>query len=68
MDYTLDSEIVLIETKKINKYKYVVSNLIPHTSIHYDIYCFDDKDFIKQISGLFSTLSKSVSNGSSEKE
>jgi hypothetical protein len=52
MDYTLESEIVLIETKKINKYKYCVSNLIPHTSIQYDISCFNDSIFVKQISGL----------------
>jgi hypothetical protein len=52
MDYTLDAEIVFVETKKINKYKYNLSNLIPHTSVRYDIYCFDDTVFIKHISGL----------------
>jgi hypothetical protein len=57
MDYpledkiVLEAEIVLVETKKINKYKYVISDLIPHTSVHYDIYCFNDIVFIKQISG-----------------
>jgi hypothetical protein len=52
MDYTLDAEIVFVETKKINKYRYNLSNLIPHTSVRYDIYCFDDTVFVKQISGL----------------
>ena len=52
MDFTLESEIVFVETKKINRYNYRISNLIPHTSIQYDIYCYDGVLFIKQISGL----------------
>jgi hypothetical protein len=50
--YTLESEIVLIETKKINKYSYALSNLIPHTSVQYNIYYYDDNVFIKSITGL----------------
>ena len=61
MYYTLDSAIVLIETTKINKYKYVLSNLIANKSIQYDIYCYDDTItsdgltspvFIKHITGI----------------
>ena len=49
--YTLESEIILIETKKINKYTYLLSNLIPHTSVQYDIDCFHDNVYIKRITG-----------------
>jgi len=52
MDYTLESEIVLIQTIKINKYSYTLSGLIPHKSVQYDIYCYDDTVFIKCITGL----------------
>jgi hypothetical protein len=50
--YPLESEIVLIETKKINKYSYALSSLIPHKSVQYNIYCYDDDVFVKSISGL----------------
>jgi hypothetical protein len=50
--YSLESEIVLIETKKINNYTYILSKLIPHTSVQYDIYCHDNLVCIKQITGL----------------
>lgn len=52
MDYTLESEIVLVETKKINNYKYNLSELKPHISVRYDIYCFDGDIFVKSITGL----------------
>jgi hypothetical protein len=52
MEYTLDAEIVFVETKKINKYKYNLSNLIPHVSVQYDIYCYNDDVLVKNIKGL----------------
>jgi len=50
--HTLESEIILIETKKINKYKYFLLNLIPYTSVQYVIDCFDNDVHVKCITGL----------------
>ena len=50
--YVLENEIVLIETTKINKYKYSLLNLIPHHSVQYEIYGFNDDILIKHIRGI----------------
>jgi hypothetical protein len=50
--YPLVPEIVFVETKKINNYKYLLSELKPHISVRYDIYCYDGDAFVKNITGL----------------
>jgi len=52
--HTLESEIVLIETIKINNYKYELSNFVPHDSVQYHIYCYNDDVFIKHVTGMIS--------------
>jgi hypothetical protein len=42
----------LIETLEINNYKYVLYNLIPHTSVQYGISCFNDTMLVKTIEGI----------------
>jgi hypothetical protein len=51
---TLENEIVLLETNiiKINKYIYAVTELKPHTSVRYHIYCYNDSTLVKHITGL----------------
>jgi hypothetical protein len=39
-------------TLKINKYRYVVVDLIPHTSVRYHIYLHEDDLLVKHVSGL----------------
>ena len=50
--YTLDPEITFVETKKINKYSYGLTNFKPHTSVEYYIFFYYDTTLIKQISGI----------------
>ena len=51
-DHPLDPPVVVVETLMINKYSYAVSNLIPHKSVQYDIYCYNNTVFVKHITGL----------------
>jgi hypothetical protein len=50
----LDTPIIYVETTtiQINKYSYQLINLIPHTSVMYNIWCFNDNTQVKYISGL----------------
>lgn len=50
----LDTPIIVVETTtiQINKYSYQLTNLIPHTSVMYNIWCFHDNTQVKYISGL----------------
>jgi hypothetical protein len=50
----LDKPITVVETTNIviNKYSYQLVNLIPHTSVVYNIWCFHDTTQVKYISGL----------------
>lgn len=50
----LENEMVLVETNtiKINKYRYAVTDLIPHTSVRYHIYCYDGSILVKHMTGL----------------
>ena len=50
----LDKPITVVETTTIviNKYSYQLVNLIPHTSVVYNIWCFHDTTQVKYISGL----------------
>ena len=51
-DHPLDPPVVIVETLTINKYSYDVSNLIPHTSVNYNIYCFNGTACVKHVSGI----------------
>ena len=51
-DHLLDPPVVVVETLTINKYSYSVSNLIPHTSVQYNIYFYNDAVYVKSITGL----------------
>jgi len=49
--FFLDEPIVLV--KQINKYKYQLTDLIPHVSISYQIWCYNSNDvFIKALNGV----------------
>ena len=43
---------VIVKTISINNYKYGLSNIIPHTSVKYEIDCFNDNVYVKTITGL----------------
>lgn len=43
---------IIVQTLSINNYRYGLSNLIPHTSVKYQIDCFNDTIYIKTIQGL----------------
>lgn len=51
-NYPLEPPVVIVETLTINNFRYAISNLIPHTSVQYDIYCYKDAVFVKTITGL----------------
>jgi hypothetical protein len=52
--FSLDTEIIIVETitTTINKYYYQLTNIIPHTSVIYNIFCYNDDTQVKYISGL----------------
>lgn len=52
--FTLDPPIIYVETKtiEINNYSYQLTNIIPHTSVIYNIYCYNDNNQVQYISGL----------------
>ncbi len=52
--FLLDPPNIYIETKtiKINKYSYQLTNIMPHTSVIYNICCYNDDEQVKYISGL----------------
>ena len=52
MSGILDPPKNIINTLTINNYKYTLSNVIPHTSVQYDIYCYNDTVFVKFLSGI----------------
>jgi hypothetical protein len=47
-------ELSLTETTTLNftKYRYVVTDLIPHTSVRYNIYLYEGEVLVKHVSGL----------------
>ena len=51
-DHPLDPPIVETITININKYRYSLSDLKPHTSVQYSIYCYNDEVLVKCITGL----------------
>jgi len=52
--FSLDPPNIFVETNtiKINKYSYQLSNIIPHTSVMYHIFCYNDDTEVKYISKL----------------
>jgi hypothetical protein len=42
----------ITQTLSINSYVYKLSDLIPHTSVQYHIYCYNDDTLVKSIVGL----------------
>jgi hypothetical protein len=50
--FPLDTPIIYVETTtiKINKYSYQLTNIIPHTSVNYNICCYNDDTCVKYIS------------------
>jgi hypothetical protein len=42
----------ITETLTITRYVYSVSDLIPHTSIQYHIYCYNEDTLVKSLTGL----------------
>ena len=39
-------------TLKLTKYRYIVCELIPHTSVRYHIYLYEEEALVKHVSGL----------------
>lgn len=52
MSGTIDPPKVIVQTIRINNYRYALSNFIPHTSVMYGIDCFQDMTLVKSIVGL----------------
>ena len=42
----------IIESISINRYVYFLSNLIPHLSVNYSIYCYNNDLLVKTILGV----------------
>jgi len=42
----------ITETLTITRYVYSVSDLIPHTSVQYHIYCYSEDTLVKSLTGL----------------
>jgi len=42
----------IVEPITFNNYKYVLYNLVPHTSVQYGIDCFNDNVLVKSITGI----------------
>jgi len=42
----------ITETLTITRYVYSVSDLIPHTSVQYHIYCYNEDTLVKSLTGL----------------
>ena len=54
MEVYLPCNLSLTETTtlKITKYRYVVIDLIPHTSVRYHIYLYEEEALVKHITGM----------------
>lgn len=52
MSGTVQPPKIIVKTLEINSYKYVLYNLIPHTSVQYGIDCFQDTTLVTSITGL----------------
>ena len=52
MSGTIEPTKTVVETFTITRYAYAVSDLIPHTSVRYNIYCYNGDNFVKCISGI----------------
>jgi hypothetical protein len=48
----LDPPKTVISSVIINNYTYTLVSLIPHTSVEYAIYCFNDLLCVKTIAGI----------------
>ena len=52
MSGIVDPPVVVVNTSTINNYRYTLSNIIPHTSVQYNIYCYNDLLLVKPLSGI----------------
>ena len=52
MSNIVEPPVVIVSTVTINRYSYTLSEIIPHTSVRYQIYCYNDDVFVKNISGV----------------
>lgn len=52
MSGLIDPPKTITETLTITRYIYNLSELIPHTSVKYHIYCYNGDDFVKSFTGL----------------
>ena len=52
MSGIVEPPVVIVDTIKITRYEYVLSDLKPHKSIQYAIYCYNDNVLVKNVSGL----------------
>ena len=51
-DFSCDFSLTETTTLKITKYRYVVIDLIPYTSVRYHIYLYEEEALVKHVSGL----------------
>jgi len=52
MSGTIDPPKIIIENFTITRYVYNLSDLIPHTSVMYHIYCYNEDTLVKSMTGL----------------
>jgi hypothetical protein len=52
MSRIVEPPISVVQTIKITRYEYSLSNLIPHASVQYTINCYNDNVYVKSISGI----------------
>ena len=52
MSGLIDPPKIIVQTLNINNYKYCLGNLIPHTSVTYNIDCYHDSTLVKSIMGV----------------
>jgi hypothetical protein len=52
MSGTVEPPKVVVETCTITRYAYSLIDVIPHTSVRYNIFCYNEDTFVKTVNGI----------------
>jgi hypothetical protein len=52
MSGTIEPPKTLVESITITQYVYSLADLIPHTSVRYNIFCYNEDVFVKAVGGI----------------
>lgn len=56
MSGIVDPPKTIIETLTITRYVYSLTDFIPHTSVRYNIFCYNEDTFVKALAGTIDGL------------